>query len=148
MFLTVGDYLQDVRVLLQDTIRPFRYDNDSLVTSLNLALLETRRVRPDLFLNYLDATPQFSANTADPDDTIEGSPQDPYTDAVTDPADQLYTLFVPMEEQFRVALVHGTAGHAFMRDQEDIQDAHATDYMRVFYKILLGSDTTPVLPKG
>lgn len=138
MFSTVGGYLRDVRTLLQDRHEPYRYSTRSLVSALNITLLEVRRVRPDLLLDYLDATPQYYA---------AGDTGDQSEDEI-DAEDDLWDAFVPMEEQFRAALVHGVAGHAQMRDQEDIQDARASDFMRVFYKILTGVDTTPVLPKG
>jgi hypothetical protein len=47
---TITDYINDGRTLLQDTIAPYRYDDTSLVTAMNVALLEGRRLRPDLFI--------------------------------------------------------------------------------------------------
>ena len=44
---TVQDYITDARVLLQDLISPYRYDDPSLLTALNVALLEARRLRAD-----------------------------------------------------------------------------------------------------
>lgn len=47
---TVGDVLSEARVLLQDTVPPFRYETPSLLGALNIGLAEMRRIRPDLFL--------------------------------------------------------------------------------------------------
>jgi hypothetical protein len=146
VFLTVADYLTDTRTLLQDTVPPFRYDNASLVTALNLTLFEVRRVRPDIFLPYLDSTPQFDL-PSDPNVAIEGSAQDLYTNTTDLDDSDPYGLFVPIEEQFRMAISHGIAGHAYMRDQEDIPDARATAFMKFFYKVLTGVDTTLPMPR-
>lgn len=48
---TVGDLLAEARVLLQDTVPPYRYDTASLVGALNTGLVELKRVRPDFFLS-------------------------------------------------------------------------------------------------
>lgn len=109
---TVADYVGDSRTLLQDVIAPYRYDDPSLVVALNLALLEVRRLRADLFV-YAGATmPYFT---------------------VVD------TTSVPIEPPFRLALVFGVCGHALARDQEDVQDARATTFMNNFYAMLLGT---------
>jgi hypothetical protein len=47
---TVADYVDDARVLLLDQVQPYRYDDTSLLTALNVALLEGRRLRADLFV--------------------------------------------------------------------------------------------------
>jgi hypothetical protein len=108
---TVSNYLADVRVLLQDLVLPYRYDDPSLLTALNATLLETRRIRPDLLLPFLNDVPEFDTN----DDTI-----------------------VPIEQPFRLAIVHGIVGHALARDQEDIQDQRATVFMGTFNTMLVG----------
>jgi hypothetical protein len=47
--VTVADYVSDARVLLQDTVEPYRYADTELVTGLNFALMECRKQRIDLF---------------------------------------------------------------------------------------------------
>lgn len=116
---TVSDYIDDVRVLLQDTIAPFRYDDPSLLTALNLTLLETRRLRPDLFVyrsHQQVKVPSFTSN----DDTE-----------------------VEIEPQFRLALVYGVLAHALARDQEDVQDARASTFMDTFQYMLTGQRPRP-----
>jgi hypothetical protein len=113
---TITDYINECRTLLLDVIEPFRYSDDTLVSSMNIILLEARRIRPDLFVyNRLvtgsSKVPSFLAN--------DGS-----------------TLV--MEEQFRGAILMGMMGHAIMRDQEDIQDERAGAYMKMFNDMLLG----------
>lgn len=123
---TITDYINDGRTLLQDTIAPYRYDDPSLVTAMNVTLLEGRRIRPDLFV-YRRCKPNergvqsFQAN----DGTI-----------------------LEMEEQFRLAFLHGMVAHALERDQEDIQDARAATFMKIFNGILTGAQPMPAATAG
>lgn len=113
---TITDYITDARTLLQDTIAPFRYDDPSLVTAMNVALLEGRRIRPDLFLYHRLPTGRPGVQSLQANDGT----------------------VVAMEDQFRLAFLHGMIGHALMRDQEDIQDERAGAFMKIFNDILLG----------
>ena len=70
-----------------------------------MALLETRRIRPDLFVFNMNVDGQVQAFIA-VDDT-----------------------YVAIEPQFRLALLHGLCGHALERDQEDVQDIRATTFL-------------------
>jgi hypothetical protein len=109
---TVTDYITDARTLLQDTIQPYRYTDSELLTALNVALLEGRRVRADLFVFCKGGSvPTFKVN--------DGSE-------------------VPIEDQFRLAFLHGMVGHAIERDQEDLQDQRAIWYINVMGIILTG----------
>jgi hypothetical protein len=107
----VQDYITDCRTILLDTVAPFRYDDPSLLVAFNVALIEGRRVRADLFVYAGTTVPFYSAND---------------------------TTAVPMEQPFRLAFVFGTCAHALTRDQEDVQDARASVFMGLFYSILLG----------
>lgn len=115
---TVSGYIRDVRTLLLDKIQPYRYGDDSLLVGLNMALLEGRRLRPDLFVyKHGVRVPQFLA--------------------VNDEV-------VPIEPQFRLAFVYGTCAHALARDQEDVQDQRSNLFMGVFHDILIGIRVTPI----
>lgn len=116
---TVSDYLADARTLLQDIVAPFRYDDDSLVTALNLAMFETRRLREDLFAFYRN-TPQFDAGDQE--------------------------VAVPLEDRFRQALLFQMCAHALLRDQEDIQDARAGQFSAAANSILVGSPVRVPMP--
>ncbi len=120
-YATVTAYINDARTLLVDTIAPYRYDDPSLLVALNVALLEARRLRADLFIYATPdgSVPSFDANSNQP---------------------------INIEEQFRLAIVHGLVGHALERDQEDIQDNRATAFLKVFNEILVGVRTTGLAP--
>jgi hypothetical protein len=119
---TVNDYITDGRTLLLDTIKPFRYDDASLLVALNVALLEGRRLRPDLFVFSGNGVPSYFEN--------DGS-------------------IVPIEQQFRLAFLHGMIGHALERDQEDVQDARSQSFLLYMSNILVGKKIiSPPAPGG
>lgn len=105
----VSDYITEARVLLQDQVSPYRYADSDLVTALNLAMLEARRLRPDLFLAATSAVPTFTANNA---------------------------TAVPMDPMYRVAFVYYIVGNAHLRDEESPEDTRATAFMAAFNKQL------------
>lgn len=112
---TITDYVNECRVLLLDSTAPFRYSDVTLVTSMNVTLLEARRLRADIFIyNKLVNGQQVPSFTA-----VDGTK-------------------LVMEEQFRLAILHGMMGHALQRDQEDIQDERAGAYMKIFNDMLIG----------
>jgi hypothetical protein len=117
-FCSVQDYITDVRTIILDKTPPFRYDDDSLVTALNVAMLEIRRLRPDLLVcKYHAKVPQFMA--------VSGE-------------------IVPIEPQFRLGVVYGIAAHALLRDEEDVQDSRANTFLERFHDILVGIRPAPI----
>lgn len=117
----VTDYLADARTLLQDLIEPYRYDDPSLLVALNATMLACRHIRPDLFVfnrAVRGQVPAFQNN----DNT-----------------------YVPIDPQFRLAVVHGICGHALERDQEDVQDQRSTSFLNLFAAGLIGKTVGPVM---
>lgn len=109
---TVADYVRDARVLLQDTVATYRFADSELVEALNLGLLEIRRLRPELMRGYFNtAIPTFtSANM---------------------------TAAVPLDYQYRVALLYYVCGNAQLRDDENTQDQRATIFLNKFTSQML-----------
>lgn len=111
---TVNDYINDARVLLQDLVSPYRYDDASLLEALSLMMQQGRLLRADLFVfndKGGDNPPSFSVN----DSTL-----------------------VPIEPQFRLAFLYGMVGHAISRDQDDVQDERAIWYLNTMSNVLTG----------
>ena len=125
---TVADYVADARTLLQDLVPDYRYDDPSMLTALNAAMLEARRIKPELFVYNWEVEGQVQAFKA---------------------VDETY---VNIEPQFRLAIVHGLIGHALERDQEDYQDTRATAFLALFTQGLVGKALGAVVggspPKG
>jgi hypothetical protein len=115
---TVQDYITDVRTMLLDTLAPYRYTDIELIAGFNTALLEGRRLRPDLFVyRHGNRVPYFTA--------VSGEE-------------------VPMEPQFRLAFVYGIGAHALARDDEDVQDERANAFMSIFHDLLVGIRPSPL----
>lgn len=115
---TVQGYVKDVRALLLDKVAPYRYSDTALLAGLNLALLEGRRVRADLFVcRYGNDVPSY--------DAVDGEE-------------------VPIEPQFRLAFVYGIAAHTLYRDEEDVQDARANTFQELFHSMLVGVRPSPI----
>lgn len=108
-FATVQDYVTTARVLLQDTVVPYRYSDANLITAFNLAIGDARRVRPDMFVATRGSTlPTYTA----------------VGNAVT------------IDPQYYSAFVYYLVGHAQLRDDEVTQDPRAAAFLKKFTSIL------------
>ena len=103
---TVQDYVSAARVLLQDTVAPYRYADADMIAELNLAVLEAKRVRPDLFFEYRGKRPY------------------PTFVALTDA--------VPFEDVYRPALTYYLVGKCTLRDEEDTDDKRGMGMVQKF----------------
>lgn len=121
---TVQDYVTQARVLLQDLVQPYRYDDASLVTALNLAFYEIARIRPDILIGI-----NITQRTVSQIDT--GDADVPNYDAA------YLTDVVPLPAQYRVAALYYICGNAQLRDTEDVQDARASAFINRFTQQLL-----------
>jgi hypothetical protein len=110
--MTVEQMIKGVRNLLLDKIRPYRYSDISLIAALNITLNDARRLRPDLFIDrYGIEVPQY--------EEVSGA-------------------VIPIEAQFRLPIEYGIAGHALLRDEEDIQDSRANTFILNYLNMLTG----------
>jgi len=105
---TVADYIADARVLLQDTVEPYRYSSAELVENLNLGLLEMRRLRPDVMMStFRTSIPKYTTTNTS-------------------------TTNVVCDVQYRMALLYYICGQAQLRDAEDVQDARSLAFLNRF----------------
>lgn len=113
MAKTVSDVVSEARVLLQDTdAQLYRYSDDQLVAYLNNALLEARRIRPDLFRAYIgQAIPSYTSADLSAD--------------------------FPIDEMFFPQFVFYVTGSAELRDDEFTVDARAATLMNQFVAKML-----------
>lgn len=109
---TVQDYLDRARALLLDTVQPYRYSNVDLIEALNLAILEARRIRPELFSKqFRSSLPDFNAGGLNAQ--------------------------VDIDPMVRSAFLYYMAGHAQLRDDENNQDGRAALFLNKFTSQLL-----------
>jgi hypothetical protein len=113
MLETIGQVVTEARRLLQDEVAPFRYPDADLVDALNLAVLDARRLRPDLFL------PQFELPYYSPSGTIDMGQK------------------FPVEPQFRLPFIFFIAGRMEMRDDEQTQDTRAVAFITTWRQQLV-----------
>jgi len=112
---TVGQYLEESRRLLQDEVVPYRYPDKDLIDALNIALMEARRLRADLFL------PLFELPWFDPGET---------------PGPDL-TKPVTIDPMYRSSLVYYVVGRMQLRDDEPTTDQRAAGLLGKFTAQLL-----------
>lgn len=112
----VQDYITRARVLLLDQVGPqYRYPDDDLLQALNIAVMECRRLRPDVFQTYFNATPTLPSFT-----TMDDA--------------------VPIDPMYRMAFVYYIVGHAQLRDDENEEDARAGMFLNKFAASLVTSN--------
>lgn len=112
---TLGQVVKETRRLLQDELDlPYRYGDGDIVDAFNIALLEARRLRGDLFLPTRFKLPYF-----DTSGTID------------------MTAVVPIEPHYRQAFVYYVVGRIELRDDEQTQDGRAAALLTKFINQLL-----------
>ena len=105
MSRTYSQVIERARRILQDLdAGNFRYGDQEMVDAVNDALLEVRRVRPDLFIS------------------VGFDPQD------VDIADIAIT-FLPIEAYYFQTLVYLTSGYAMLRDDRFSLDSRAVNLL-------------------
>lgn len=112
---TVGECVEEARVLLLDTRVPYRYSDTELIKALNIGLQEAYRLRADLFLDNL----AFTVPSFDP------------------AAPTVLTQAIPVEDGYRQSFVYYMVGRAQLRDQEDTTDQRAGALLQKFVGQLL-----------
>lgn len=109
---TVADYFESIRMVLQDTLQPYRYADTDILVGFNSMFMEARRLRPDLFVTrWGNKVPHFESNDSTP---------------------------VDVDQQFRLGFVYGSSAYVLTFDQEDVNDARANTFYNTFHVILTG----------
>lgn len=113
---TISDVITSSRELLQDTVTPYRFSDDRLVRTLNGALREVFRIRPDLFLSASFVIPEYvEADLASPPN-------------------------FPLEEQYYNTVVEFIVGWTELSDDEFTMDNRAAALLTAFRNQLIGSN--------
>jgi len=110
-FRTVGDILTEARVLLQD-VDGERYTDTQMVQALNEGLLETRRLRPDMYRDRLSNVPQYTTSQ--------------------------FSTYIDYEQMYVPALINFVTGRIQMQDDEANSDGRAVVFINTFLSKLTG----------
>jgi hypothetical protein len=104
---TIQDFIDRTRTILLDEIEPYRYPDRDLVEALNMAIFEIRRLRPDIVRPFFrGSVPQFSTSDK--------------------------AAVVPVDVQYRPAILYYICGQAQLRDDEITQDSRAAAFLNKF----------------
>ncbi len=109
---TVGQYVAQARVLLQDEGAVKRYTDGQLKDAIGLGLLEARRLRPDMFIGRSNAVPDITSASND------GTTLD-------------------FDQQYRLGLVYWVTGYMMLREDESGETAKAAQYITTFKQQLV-----------
>lgn len=109
---TVGDYIKQARILLQDTRDPFRYADTEMVAQINIGLMEARRLRGDLFLPLFEV-PVLEEGLVDTNQKV------------------------PMDIMYRSPLLYYLVGKMQLRDDEATTDSRAAALIAKFTQQML-----------
>ena len=110
--MSVASFIDTARTILLDRTPPYRYSDDQLLDALNVALLEGRRVRPDLFVYRHGGTvPSYQA--------VSGET-------------------VAIDPMYRLPFLYGMVGQAMLKDEEDVPVERANSFMSKFEAMLTG----------
>lgn len=105
MARTYQQVIDRVRRLLQDEdATNYRYSEESLADAVNDALLEFRRLRPDLLLSQFFMLEEV-------------------------PSEDMGTTPLPVEDQWFMALVYIVSGNQMLRDDEFSHDHRAVNLL-------------------
>ena len=125
-----------IRNRLQDLIQPYRYTDTQIVNALNVAMEETQRIRPDIFL---DLKYQQKVQAGDLDDgfilgyyTISDIAFDTNNNYVSSSG-----TLVPIPSRYTDPIVFYMGGHLQLFDVEDTQDQRAVAFMAKFQQRML-----------
>lgn len=116
MAITVANVISRARGLLQDEdIDVQRFSDQAFVDALNDGLLETRKLRPDMFRDNLGDVPQYVTS------------------------DIAAATVISYEQMYVPALVIYVAGRIQLRDDESNNDGRATVFLNAFVAKLVGA---------
>lgn len=138
LYNTVTAYVVSIRNRMQDRVAPYRYTDDQIVDALNVALEETQRIRPDIFLD-LKYQQKIQSNDLD-DGFISGY----YTnsDIAFDGSDNYVPsdgTLVPIPSRYNDPILWYMGGHLQLLDVDDTEDQRGVAFVSTFTKRM----TTP-----
>lgn len=109
---TIQEYITATRTLLQDEAVVTRYTDGELAEALGFALMEARRIRPELFIFSAGGVPNILRTTS--------------VDTAVD-----------LDEQYRVPMIYYIGSWVMRRDEEEGSQQLANSYYNSFVSKLL-----------
>lgn len=107
---TVAQMVAQARAITNDETQPYRYDDSDMLEALNAAVMESKRLRPDMWVAFT-TLPSFLA--------VDTTP-------------------IVIDPMYRMAFVYYMCGQAQLRDEEETEDTRALAFMTWFKQELIG----------
>jgi hypothetical protein len=123
-YLPIQAYIDQTRSSLQDLIVPYRYADTDIFDALNFVMLETSRIRPDM---YLDMKYQQPLRAGDINDWTPA----PY------PSNVNANRIVPIPGKYFQPMVWFMSGYLQTYDVADTADQRAQAFMAKFQQHLM-----------
>lgn len=124
MAKTYQDLVTEARELLQDTLSPYRYEDQFILNSLNRGLQDLGRIRPDAYYRF------YRANSLNiPLITLSETPASDET---------AWTEVFGLDMMFYTPLMAYTVGSVELTDDEFTVDGRAMALLSQFRNTVLG----------
>lgn len=137
-YSNVTGYVYQTRTELQDLVEPYRYIDDQIVDALNSAMLETGRIRPDIFLDLKYQNPLRKGDLDEGQPPIYSIVDVGYlSDGIT--YDMSKGTTVPIPSKYIMPVIWFMSGWLQKYDMEDTQDQRAMAFLMKFEKSLLSA---------
>lgn len=112
--MLVGELFLRVRRIVNDVDTPYRYSDAHLYEQLETSLYDLYRLRPDAFIDRLDAIPSYPQDTVTP------------TAAIDDPT------VIALDNTFLQPIIYYIAGNLELIDDEFTVDGRAALLLKSF----------------
>lgn len=135
LYNTVTAYVVSARNRMQDRVEPYRYSDWQIVDALNVALQETQRVRPDIFL---DLKYQQKLQPNDLDDGFLSGYYNTSDIAFDTGGDYDVTdgALVPIPSAYNDPIIWYIGAHLQFLDIDDTQDQRGIAFLTKFIQRL------------
>jgi hypothetical protein len=135
LYNTVTAYVASARNRMQDRVIPYRYTDAQIVDALNVALQETQRVRPDIFL---DLKYQQRIQPNDLDDGFISGYYDTTDIAFDSSGDYVVSdgTLVPIPSAYNDPIIWYIGAHLQFLDVDDTQDQRGIAFITKFLQRL------------
>ena len=131
LYNTVTAYVVSARNRMQDRVAPYRYTDDQIIDALNVAMEETQRLRPDIFLDLK------YQQKIQPNDIDDGFISSYYTsnDITFDGSnnyDPTNGPLVPIPSRYNDPIIWYIGAHLQFLDIDDTEDTRGIAFLSKF----------------
>lgn len=124
-YFALSVYYDQVRSFLQDLVPPYRYPDATIFSSINTAISEMARIRPDIFLDLKYQQPLILAG--------------PYNDGIPAllSATPNQNMILPIPQTYFMPVIWYVCGLIQFIDVDDTQDVRAQSFHQKFIGSML-----------